>query len=46
MNRKERRAAASADRTGGGEAGPKTDLDGWHRFEAENPETFAAMYQF
>ena len=24
----------------------KTDLDRWHRFETENPETFTAMYQF
>jgi hypothetical protein len=23
-----------------------TDLDAWDRFEAENPTTFAAMYQF
>ena len=28
------------------EDGPKTDLGCWHRFETENPETFAAMYQF
>jgi tetratricopeptide (TPR) repeat protein/SAM-dependent methyltransferase len=26
--------------------GAKTDLGCWHRFETENPETFAAMYQF
>ena len=24
----------------------KTDLGCWDRFETENPETFAAMYQF
>jgi ubiquinone/menaquinone biosynthesis C-methylase UbiE len=23
-----------------------TDLDSWHRFEAENPDTFLGMYQF
>jgi SAM-dependent methyltransferase len=26
--------------------GAKTDLGCWHEFETENPETFAAMYQF
>jgi tetratricopeptide (TPR) repeat protein/SAM-dependent methyltransferase len=26
--------------------GAKTDLGSWHIFETENPETFAAMYQF
>ena len=24
----------------------KTDLGCWHQFETENPDTFAAMYQF
>jgi hypothetical protein len=24
----------------------KTDLASWHRFEIENPRSFAAMYQF
>jgi tetratricopeptide (TPR) repeat protein/SAM-dependent methyltransferase len=28
------------------EDGAKTDLGRWHAFETENPETFAAMYQF
>jgi tetratricopeptide (TPR) repeat protein/SAM-dependent methyltransferase len=28
------------------EGGAKTDLGCWHAFETENPETFAAMYQF
>jgi hypothetical protein len=28
------------------EDGAKTDLRCWHQFETENPETFAAMYQF
>jgi tetratricopeptide (TPR) repeat protein/SAM-dependent methyltransferase len=28
------------------EDGAKTDLGCWHQFETENPETFAAMYQF
>ena len=28
------------------EGGAKTDLGCWHRFEIENPQTFAAMYQF
>jgi tetratricopeptide (TPR) repeat protein len=28
------------------EDGTKTDLGCWHQFETENPETFAAMYQF
>jgi Flp pilus assembly protein TadD/SAM-dependent methyltransferase len=28
------------------EDGAKTDLGCWHAFETENPETFAAMYQF
>jgi tetratricopeptide (TPR) repeat protein/SAM-dependent methyltransferase len=28
------------------EDGAKTDLGCWDRFETENPETFAAMYQF
>lgn len=23
-----------------------TDLDNWQRFEADNPDTFAGMYQF
>jgi hypothetical protein len=24
----------------------RTDLASWHRFETENPRSFAAMYQF
>ena len=28
------------------EDGAKTDLGCWHQFETENPDTFAAMYQF
>jgi SAM-dependent methyltransferase len=28
------------------EDGAKADLGCWHEFETENPETFAAMYQF
>jgi SAM-dependent methyltransferase len=29
-----------------GRTGDVLDLDNWHRFEAENPQTFLQMYQF